>query len=100
MAYAGQSITAHQAEITNPNVTYFETKGLQGGHESIWHSIEAILYQNEVASELKLLEIKKGSKLTKEELQAFYQTVDHRLYSAVNEELLLAALKTFEEAKI
>ena len=81
-------------------ITYFETKGLQGGHESIWHSIEAILYQNEVASELKLLEIKKGSKLTKEELQAFYQTVDHRLYSAVNEELLLAALKTFEEAKI
>ena len=44
------------------------------------------------------LEIKKGSKLTTEELREFYKTINHRLYSAVNEDLLSAALQTFETA--
>ena len=98
ITYDGQSITAHKDEITNPNIRYYETKGLQGDHNNLWHSLEAIVYQNEVASEIKLLEIKKGSKLTTEELREFYKTVNHRLYSAVNEDLLSAALQTFETA--
>lgn len=97
ITYNGQSVTAHKAEITNPAVTYYETKGLQGDHDDIWHSLDSIVYQNEVAGELKLLAIKKGSKLTDEELKAFYETVDHRLYSAVNEELLTAVTDLFEK---
>ena len=97
ITYNGQSIMAHREEITNPNVTYYEGKGLQGDHNNIWHSIEAIAYQNEIESELKLLKMKKGGKLSYEEKVEFYKTVDHRLYSAVNEDLLKQVITMFEK---
>lgn len=94
----GQSITAKKNEITNPNVIYYEGKGLQGGHDSIWHSTEAVMYQNEVAEWLKNLEKQKGSKLTEKEMVEFYKTIDHQLYSEVNRELMDLIIKTFDGA--
>ena len=96
ITYDGQSITAHKKEITNPNVTYYIGKGLQGSHDGIWHSKESLVYQSEVESELKLLQIEKGDELTTQEKADFYQTVDHKLYSAVNEELMNKIIKTFD----
>lgn len=98
ITYAGQSVIAHRAEITNPNVRYYESFGLQGGHESILCSLEAIAYQNEVKSRLEKLKIDKGGKLTYEEQVAFYESVDHDLYSGVNEKLMAEIISLFNES--
>ena len=100
ITYTGQSIMAHRDEITNPNVIYYETVGLQGDHNNIWHSIDSIAYQNKVSSGLKKLEIEKGSKLSKEEKITYYNTVNHTLYSEVNGELMGQILQMFDNALI
>ena len=40
--------------------------------------------------------MKKGSKLTNEELAELYKNVDHYRYSEVNEELMNLIIKTFD----
>ena len=90
-----QSIISYKSEFTNPNVEYYIGKGLQGEHNSILHSIEANAYQKQVESELKLLEYDKGEKLTDDDKRAYYATVDHALYSQVNEELMLQIVNMF-----
>ena len=96
ITYDGQSITAHKGEITNPNVHYYIGKGLQGSHDGIWHSKEALLYQNEVESDLKLMQIEKGEKLSREEKAEYYKTVNHKLYSAVNTDLMKQVIDMFD----
>ncbi len=98
ITYEQQSIIAHRDEITNPNVIYYETYGLQGDHNNIWHSNESAAYQMEIASKLRALEIKKGGELTYEEKCEFYSTVDHKLYSEVNPELMSLILSVFDKA--
>lgn len=95
ITYDNLSITAYKDKITNPNVVYYDGKGVQGDHCNIWHSKESALYQMEVESEIKLLEFKKGEKLTDDELREFYKTIDHRLYSEVNYDLMNRALSIF-----
>ncbi len=92
----GQSITAKLSEIENPNVRVYYGKGLQGTHTGIWHSVEAETYVREVQDKLKQLEKKKGEALTDEEKAAFFETVNHRLYSEVNRELVAHMFETFE----
>ena len=96
ITFDAQAIIAHKNKITNPNVEYYIGKGINGGHVSIWHSEKSELYQKEVESELKLLAKQKGDKLTKEEKQAYYQTVDHDLYSEVNGELFSRIVAMFD----
>ena len=50
-----------------------------------------------IEKELVTLEEKKGEKLTSDELAAFYENVDHRLYSEVNGEFVDLIFETFEE---
>jgi len=90
-----QSIISHKSEIKNPNVTYYIGYGVHGDHNNIWHSNAAALYQMEVESRMKYLEIEKGRALTYEEKVEFYKTVDHRLYSEVNAELMNLIIQTF-----
>ena len=96
IAHDKQSVTAHLDEIENPNVTVYYGTGSQGTHTGIWHSREAEEYVRTVASELTILAFKKGEALTDEEKAAFYETVDHRLYSEVNAELVALILDTFD----
>ena len=91
-----QSIASHASELKNGSVEYYIGKGLNGEHDSIWHSSAAVAYQLELASEERLLEMKKRSKLTDAERAEFYSTVDHRLYSEVNGELLDKIISTFK----
>lgn len=99
ITYDGQSITAHKDEITNPNVSYYVGYGVHGDHNNIWHSKESALYQMEISSRLKLLEKQKGESLSYEEKCEFYKTVDHRLYSEVNPELMEKIVDLFDNAK-
>lgn len=95
ITYDKQSVIAHRSEITNPNVVYYETEGLQGGHESILNSVNALIYQSEVNGKLLKLKSDLGRKLTYEEQVEFYKTVNHDLYSEVNYELMDKIIETF-----
>ena len=98
IVYNKQAIIAHKDKITNPNVKYYVGKGYQGDHSDILLSNDAIIYKKEIKSELRLLEMQKGKKLSYEELQNFYKTVDHLKYSEVNKDLMDLIIKTFDEA--
>lgn len=94
--FDGQAIIAHKDKLTNPSASYHIGKGLRGGHDSIWHSNEAIAYQMEIESELKLMRMKKGAELNCAERAAFFSGINHKLYSAPSEELTESIVKTFE----
>lgn len=96
VTYDSQALIAHRNELTNPNVQYYIGRGSQGSHTGIWHSADALAYQEEVKNQLQLLETQKGEKLTEEEKADFYKTVDHARYSAVNQELMKKIVKMFE----
>jgi len=96
LLYDRQSVISRQNEIINPRVTFVTTKGFFGTHTSLWHSLRSIAYMKEIESELKLLAMKKGAELTDDERRAFYKTVDHRLFSEVNEQLMHQILHIFE----
>lgn len=92
------SVTAYLDQLTNPNVTVHYTTGLQGSHMGVLHSVAAEAYILSLETELEKLEQEKGEKLTDAEKAAFYQTVDHRLYSEVNPGLIKLIFETFDRA--
>ena len=93
----GQSITAHLDEITNPNVTVYWGEGSQGSHTGIWHSSEADEYRRMIAGIVKKRETDLGRDLTDDERAEIYATVDHKLYSDVNTELVDLIISTFDK---
>lgn len=98
ITYDGQSIFAHREEIYNPNVRYYEGAGLQGGHESILYSINAIAYQNEVQSQLEKTKNQKHEKFTYEKEVEFFKGINHELYSEVNQDLMMKIVNMFNNA--
>lgn len=90
-----QSILSYNSKFKNNNVKYYIGKGFQGDHTDILYSNNAIIYRKEIESELKLLEMKKANKLTYQEKQEFYRTIDHSRYSEVNEDLMELIIDTF-----
>ncbi len=95
--YDTLAITAYLDEITNPNMSVYYADGWQGSHVGIWHSADAMEYASWVDSALERMEKAKGEELTYQEKVDFYKTVDHRRYSAVNEELFALVFETFEK---
>ena len=61
------------------------------------HSKAAVRYQEEVAARLAELKAQKGKDLTEEDLKAFCDTVNHSLYSEVNEELMEKIVDMFNK---
>lgn len=97
ISFDGQSITAKRSEIINPNVSYYITRGLQGGHDTLWHSERSAAYTEKVKADLKIMKEKVGRELTHEEKAEYYKTLDGALYGEVNEELFDLAIKTFDK---
>ncbi len=98
ITYNRLAITARIDEITNKNVQFYIGKGLQSGHDTIWHSEESVRYQQQVTEELKRLEKEKGDDLTDAEKAAYYRTVDHALYSEVNVAMMEKIVAMFDGA--
>ena len=98
-----QSIAAKSDSITARSVEYYLGKGLNGGHDSIWHSPDAVAYRMEIESELNLIKMKLGSAASDgqfaEQKVALYSKIDHRKYSAPNESLLDRIDATFRSAR-
>ena len=93
-----QSIIAFKDKIKNPNVQYYIGKDSQGDHCNIWHSKEAAAYQKTVKAQLKQLKKSKGDAFTNEDKRTFYRTVDHALYSEVNQDLMNQIVTMFDNA--
>ncbi len=93
----GQSITAFMSQITNPNVQVYWKGGLQGTHTGIWHSVEAEAYKRSIENRIKEMEKELDRKLTDSELACIYDSIDHRLYSDVNIELVDLMIQTFDK---
>lgn len=93
-----QSVISYRDKITNPNVEYYVTEGLNGSHNGILLSKEALKYRESIEEQLENLANLKGKKLTKNEKREFYSTIDHALYSEVNAELINKVIMTFEKA--
>lgn len=97
IGYNHQSIHARRSEITNPNVTYYIGEGLNGGHDSIWHSAESVEYQNWFKQLLKTEKKEKGRDLTDDEKRNLYKKVNHELYSEINKELFSEIINLFNK---
>ncbi len=90
ISYDRTSVLAHRDEITNPHVVYHVGCGVHGDHNNIWHSARAAAYQKQVDAALDAL--------AETEKAAYMETVDHALYSEVNEELMSAVVQLFDSA--
>ena len=91
-----QSITAYLDDLTNKNVTVYWGEGYQGTHTGIWHSNESEAYKLSIKNKIKTMENELGRELTRAELVEIYSSVDHRLYSEVNAELVDLIINTFD----
>lgn len=98
-----QSIISGANSITAQGVDYYLGKGLNGGHDTVWHSPDAVAYQMEIKSELSLIRMKLGSAASDGQLAErkadLCSKIDHRKYSAPNEALLDRIDKTFALAR-
>ena len=92
-----QAVIAHRDEIRQENVFYYVGKDEQSGHNTIMHSKAAVKYQKEVATKLSELKKQKGKTLSEEDLKEFCATVNHSLYSEVNEELMYQIIDMFNK---
>lgn len=92
-----QSVISRRNELRLDNVFYYVGKDENSGHNTIMHSKAAVHYQEEVAEQLAELKAEKGKDLTKEDLKAFCDTINHSLYSEVNEELMEKIVDMFNK---
>ena len=92
-----QAIYAHKDEIRKDKVEYYCATGLQGGHDTVWHSKASAQYRREMDGKIKA--VKKDKDMPYEEKVAFFDTIDHRLYSEVNAELMKKIVKRFDTVR-
>lgn len=97
ISFNHQSVISHRDEIRQDNVTYYIGTGSQAGHNTILHSERAVAYQKQVEKELKQLKKEYDRDLTPEEMAEFCESVDHALYSEVNEEMMQAIVDMFNQ---
>lgn len=98
ISFDTQSIIAHRDEIKNINVRYYITSGLTGGHETVWHSERSAKYRLKVAKDLEMLKIEEGKEFSERSIERYVKTVDHKLYSEVNSELMKKIVDMFDES--
>ena len=89
-----QAIYAHKNELRTNNVQYYCTTGVQGGHDTVWHSKASAEYQSSLNSEIK--SVKKNKTMSYEEKVRFFEGIDHTLYSEVNPELFGMIVNMFD----
>lgn len=90
------SVIGQKYRIRSERVYYYVGKDELSGHDSIWHSADAINYQKQVKAEYK--EINSEHEMSEQEQKAFYEKVDHERYSAVNKDLFLMIVDLFDMA--
>lgn len=89
-----QAIYAHKEELRKDNVQYYCATGVQGGHDTVWHSKKSAEYRQSLETQIN--SVKKNKDMPYEEKVAFFEGIDHRLYSEVNEELFGKIVEMFD----
>ena len=89
-----QAIYAHKNEISRSNVQYYCATGVQGGHDTVWHSNASCEYRSGLESKIK--SVQKDKTIPYEAKAAFCEGIDHQLYSEVNSELFQKIVKMFD----
>ncbi len=90
------SVIGLRDRIRAENVYYYVGSGEQSGHDSIWHSADAMQYQKSISQQFK--ELNREKEMTYAEKVSFYAKVDHERYSAINEELFAQIVQMFNAA--
>lgn len=90
------SVIGLRNEIRTENVYYYVGSGEQSGHDSIWHSADAMRYQKIISQQFK--ELNREEEMTYTEKACFYERVDHDRCSAINEELFAQIVQMFNAA--
>ena len=90
-------IIAFKDEITNPNVQYIlRTNERQNNHTQLCMSITALEYIDELNITYNELSQKYDNEVPEEELKTFYDSIDKKKASLLNEELMQEILKFYE----
>lgn len=90
---------AFKNEITNPNVQYkLRTNERQNNHTQLCMSLTALEYIDELNIIYNELSQKYDNKIPEEELKAFYDSVDKKKASLLNEEIMQDILKFYEDS--
>jgi len=92
------SVIGHSKEMRSHNVYYYVGYNEQSGHDSIWHSEDAMRYQKHIKNTLK--DMSRDYEMDYEAKKQFYAAVDHDRYSAINEELFGQILDMFNSALV
>ncbi|MBE5804359.1 MAG: alpha/beta hydrolase [Clostridiales bacterium] len=90
------SVIGRSKQIRSENVYYYVGSDEQSGHDSVWHSTDAVQYQKWVKNKVK--ELNREEELQYNEQVLFYASVDHERYSAINEELFSQILDLYDSA--
>ena len=91
--YNLQSIISQARNIHNPLVEYYTGTGLKSGHNEIWHSDRSIEYSRQVDARIK--QLLKDFPHDLDKTRVFVNSVDHSLYSEINQDLFQKILKMF-----
>ena len=99
--YDLQSLISKRDELKNPNITYYFGTGLLAKHCSILYSENSNEYQEEVNDELKRIEkeYKRDKDTQYQEKEKYLKSVNHYLYSEINQPLFDQIIKIFNDAK-
>ncbi len=99
LRYSVSGIIAHQAQITNPNVTYIsrDVDG-QNGHSNLVYSQQAILYADSKTDEWIALEKQYHGEVPADVTRSFYNHVDRVRASELDASLFGTILSFYENA--
>ena len=95
----GAATISCKEEITNSKVEYllWEKEG-QNGHLDVLYEAEAFKYKKQISMELEEILKKTKNKLTEEDKKEFFDTIDKKKSSRVNEELMQKVVEFYENA--
>ena len=82
------SVFKHRQEITNSGVTFYQTKGLRGGHASLWHSEKSVAYKHSVDVAFNNVKRANKKRLNYTQKAGYFKGVNNALYSKPSEELV------------
>lgn len=86
--YERDSILSHQDEITNPRAVFVTVSGKQGGHNSIFRSIESIEYLETINAQYRELYDSHDGAIPYDINVDFYAKLDDALVADLKEDLM------------
>ena len=94
------SLIGNRNDIRNPMVQYYVGHDKQSGHDTIWHSDRAVEYQDYIEGEIKKVKKHDNQHDDINEVAVYCMTINHALFSEINEELFDKIATMFDTALV